>query len=363
MADLYLCDRAFQRIDIIEDHASMVWVDRYYSAGDVELKFTPDAWGLRRLRMGHYLSFEDSKQYMIIESIVEDSKTKLITVRGRDLRSLFARRINKGILEAGSPDEQSAAGAIVESYKKNISQTSTTVDRFSNMVEGTHYWPWGGGPLGFRDFAAETVYDEMVSIGESANVGWTVEYYDRYKVASGGTIWDKLVFYVFIGIDRSIKQNDRRAVVFDARLDNLENVSKVQSEKDWANVVFVKDKTHPAGGVYVNIAAYIDDDFGTGRRVMTTSVDSEDRTKYTDNQWISLRRAYARRAARKRTRVNYLDGRLVDSLFTYGWDYHMGDLVTIGQDKSSAQDARIVEYIYSKTESGIDQYPTFKVVE
>lgn len=363
MADVYLCDRAFQRIDIIEDFVSMVWVDRYYSAGDVELTFTPDAWGLRRIRMRHYLSFEDSTQYMLIESITEDSKTKLITVRGRDLRSLFDRRINKGILLEGNPMEQSATGAIVESFRKNIKDTPVISDRFENLVEGTHYWPWGGGPMGFRDFAAETVYAEMVSIGESSNVGWTVEYYDRYKVPSGGTYWDKLVFYVFYGIDRSIKQNDRTAVVFDARLENLENVSRIQSEKDWANVVFVKDKTHSSGGVYVYISGFVDDDFKTGRRVMVTSVDGEDRTRYTEAQWADLRRGYARRAARKRQRVDYLDGRLVDTIFNYRWDYHMGDLVTIGQDRTSAQDARIVEYIYSKTENGIEQYPTFKIVE
>lgn len=361
--DLYLCSTSFQKIAIIDDYSSLVWTDRYTKHGDVKVVFDIDSPSLDAIKQNLYFSFTPSDSHMIIESLVTNYEKKTVTVVGRCLKTLFERRLNRNHVLQPSVIEESAAGAATKSVKDNCLDTPVVDDRFANVIVGDHYLPWGGGPSSIRDNGQKDVYSEIVSIVDEPLVGWKMEYRERYQHASGGVHYDKLVFHCYVGSDRTMGNTEGRgAVIFDPQLDNISDVSVVKSNELYKNVIAVRWGNNGTGWTYAKTGLYQVDNYRINRRVglYTPEVSIEEIEGRLDNAMNAYGRAEAARCAP----INVMDGTaLSDGPFKYGWDYFMGDKVTIGYDKKTRQEARVIEYIWSNDENGWTHYPTFKIIE
>lgn len=370
MADeLYLCNTSFERTDIIDDYVSMIWTDRYYAAGEIQLRFSKNAKSAAKMRKNWYLSFDKSPSHMIIDTILFDSDKNQVVVTGMCLKSLFMRRINK---LAGQPDRATggntgAAFALMyNSVYNNLISVATPPgeDRFTKFAAEMGFVPFGGGPETNRDSSATTVYDELVSMSQGVNVGWDVRYYKDFTRVNGSHVYDSIVYHGYMGVDRSDRNTDGRPeIIFDPILDNIENVSFIDSNANFISDVAVVDPESTSGFFYVRGWIPPMDPFNVERRVRMIRMGNEKREDYTRAQWVQLMNSYARKELAKAPPQYILDGRLLnDGPFTYGFDYNMGDRVTIGIDQVNPQKARIIEYIWSYDQNGVKEYPTFKVV-
>ena len=101
---VYLLDKNFKKVKLIDEYISLIWTDRYNEAGDFELYLDASLENVKTFQIGMYLSSTSSEHMMIIETVeiksdIEDG-SKLI-VSGRSLESILSRRIvwNQTIFE------------------------------------------------------------------------------------------------------------------------------------------------------------------------------------------------------------------------------------------------------------------------
>lgn len=361
--DLYVCNLQFKPIALIEDYSSLVWTDRYTKHGDCKVVFDMDSPDLDHIEKDLYFSFTPSDSHMIIESLVTDYEKGTVTVVARCLKTVFERRLNRQHVIGDVHEEESAAGAATKSVTQNC-VTCPVEDRFTNFVIGDHFLPWGGGPNSTRDNGAKDVYSEIVSIVDEALVGWKMEFRSSYTYSSGRKVYDKLVFHCYVGSDRTIGNTEGRgAVIFDPVLDNISDVSVVDSFETWRNVIGVRWGRSGQGWTYVVRAGYRTDNYNINRRVAlyTPEMDLGD---VTGEEQRKVMTAYGRAEGDRLMPIKVMDGTMLsDGPFEYGWDYFLGDKVTIGYDKKTRQSARVIEYIWSNDANGWSHYPTFKIVD
>lgn len=97
MSILYIRNANDRHIYALEEsYSSLIWTERYQEAGDFVLEIPLNAANVDRYKPGNYLSLDDSRESMIIESREIDDTTDepLLKVKGRSLSSLLSRRAN-----------------------------------------------------------------------------------------------------------------------------------------------------------------------------------------------------------------------------------------------------------------------------
>lgn len=359
--DLYVTDERFRPLAVVDDYHSFIWTDRYYAYGDAELSLHRTSKQSPLLRPGHHLTMDNSTSQMVIESVEETAQTGILKVKGRSTESLLERRLNFGAFDNVEPITQSASGAMQQSFEQNILRAGG----FLNTINGNHYLPWGGGPEGRRQKTARNAYDEISSIGEEANVGWKFRYRPEY-IKADVTYIDKLVFETSMGIDRSASSGAQHSVIFDVGLDNITDMSTLWSTERYKNDVWAKTFGDEAAATnpIERLHSYSDTSYYRSEiREMVMEFDPALYTGRGVDYIYRMRRGMARAELVNHPIDHYIDGRLLSGgPYRYGFHYGLGDKVTIGQDPATSRNARIIEYIWSYDETGVTEYPTFKVV-
>lgn len=85
-----------QRVGLIDDYVSIIWNDKYYSAGDINIVVPLNNYNLSILKKNNFVSREDTKEIAIIETVTvtkTENGEKLINATGRMAQSLLGRRI------------------------------------------------------------------------------------------------------------------------------------------------------------------------------------------------------------------------------------------------------------------------------
>ncbi len=88
--ELYILNNNFLREHVIDNFVSLIWTERYTSAGDVQLTLVPTKFYIDSLKPGTYLSIPESQDIMIIETqLIENG---LLKISGRDLLTILNQR-------------------------------------------------------------------------------------------------------------------------------------------------------------------------------------------------------------------------------------------------------------------------------
>lgn len=361
---LYLCNNRFQKTDIVEGFNSLTWTDRYTSAGDFQMKFSANDPTAKKLDTDLYLSMDGTNRHMVIENYVKDSNTNTITFSGRDLRALLERKSNWYALQKQANTKDPTRHGI-NTVARDLVQLSCImqIDGFDNMVLGNDFLPWGATPSTQRDYSTSNVYDALATMCTEAEVGFEVEYMPEFTPNGGTKVFNKLVFYLRMGLDRSLKQTSRPQVVFDPSLDNIVDVSEVK-QVGGAHTVFLKDEDASGGYVRMVHSTPPSDPYNAKLRNIIYTPTESDKNGFGGSDINVYRRYLTYKAVRAHRPIHVFDGKLLaEGPFTYNWDYALGDIVSIGVDPATTQRARISEYIWSYDENGFTEYPTFKVTE
>lgn len=381
--------------DVVEGHSSLIWTERWQPTGEIQMK-TPNISQVSKLvKEGTLLGLLDSKEVMVAESVligVDDDGSRELTVTGRTIES-FAEERPRFI----NTDSQAVAGAayrqsdwiarhlygiFVYAYIKEgvpgyvdpneyidtalpntaaavkIRRTETTANRA--FVEGTikdtidrQLLDWN---LGLRNIRPYSDIDQVLSWNSSGQ---------RMTIEGPKTNYDKLVFEVYDGLDRSLSQTARPPVYFSYDDGYIDDISYFRSIKDYKNVAFVSDEQGHSQVVYAEgtSAATLKN---RDRRIMEVKVPPSDPNGNTPagngNEAVVKLQAAGKIALSKQLKTNLFTGNvLAGSPFKYNRDYFLGDKVTIRGEYGYLQDLIVSEYIRIDDREGPREYPTLRL--
>lgn len=349
--EVYIMNKNFTPICIIEAYESLIWTERYNECSDFELVMPIQDVPLEFLRPDNYVAISGSNKTMIIEDIpIEDNADEAdrIIVTGRSLESILNRRIIWG-QETVSTNIESVIFSILN---KNVVNPSETSRKINDIILQTSEDSSILSITIQSQYSGEEVYKTVEDICKTYDVGFKMELNNL----------NQMVFQLYKGVDRSFTQTERPPVIFSPSFDNLIKSKYIESTKTYKNVGLVAGEGE-----------------GTARKTTTVgdaNISGLDRREIfieahvsSNNGDISETDYYAQLKARgNETLAEYAPIYTFEAetepngIFKYGRDYSVGDIVQMVNEYGIKVRARITEIVISHSIDGISVIPTFVVV-
>ncbi len=82
----------------------------------------------------------------------------------------------------------------------------------------------------------------------------------------------------------------------------------------------------------------------------------------TDAEYIDQLEGKGAEELAKKPFLKAFDGEVDTTMYNYGDDFGMGDILQIADDYGHSTKSRVIEMIYSQNADGISMYPTFQTI-
>lgn len=373
---LYVLNKSYETVDIIDTYVELIWADRFRECGDFEL-YLPVNYCVRgTLAKGNYLHLPKSDHYMIIEDSTTttqpagkgDPSFKLI---GRSLESILDRRIIWPQIDYSG----TVHGLIKRILTENVIDPSMTNRKISNFT----FTDSSGGRMDeyiSAQYHGENVKDVIESLCSEYNLGYRVR-----PQGSGG-----FDFTLYSGEDRSYSQETNPWVVFGPKYENIADTTLAETNSKYRNTAMMFNEYQHTYQV-----PHTDPDTGeTTTESVTELVRSEvevfnklgsvsglDRKEIFINSNIShndangnyidpslyrhLMSAEGKKELEEYTRTSAFIGSCETyRQFVLGRDFNLGDIVSIENEYGQKGRCRVIEVIYSSNKNGESILPTFE---
>lgn len=338
--DLWLLDKNFRKVEVIDTYISFIWTDRYMEAGDFSLTFKMNSELLDIYKEGYYLSCSFSKKLMIIEDFelttnVEDGDE--LTISGRSLESILDRRIvwNQTIFNG---DLQNAIERLLNDAIISPSIADRAIDNFiflrnederiADLTIDTQY-------------TGDNLYEVISNLCKETNIGFEV-------LPSNGYF----VFHLFIGEDRS------HEVIFSPEFGNLQSSDYKETYSAYRNVALVAGEGEGAA----RRTAVVGEATGLDRKEMYVDARnvSSNSGAVPATSYVKQLQQQGEDALIEAQKIHSHFGDIIPNVYkSYGIDYQIGDFVTFMDSYGFKSTPRVDEYIYSDNTNEIKAYPTF----
>jgi len=392
--DLYIFNKSFDTVAVIDEYESFNWTDRYNKAGDFELTLLITSELLSVLKSDYYVYFSQSEHLMIIEGVeiqVDEEKGNRLIVTGRSLESLLERRIvwTKKKFNLAMNFQRSIVELVINAMSTPQAQyigsdwakeITAAADRrkISNMVV-RRTWE---EPLANRikmdaiEYWGENLYDIVTELCASRDpeVGFKITWHQ-----SDNTFH----FYLYIGNDHSSDNTDGNLPVsFSPQLENIFDTDYYESVKGYKTTVLIAGQ-YPKPKQNQNDEEEIEDkttwvcrgknlDVYTGlyRRELfcdARNVPYKDDDNKTTYAWAKVKAALQDEGKKSlnsesNKKATTFEGEVdYRTTYEYGVDYKLGDVVDISDVYGHETKARIVEVTFSDDEEGFSINPTFEM--
>lgn len=225
-------DDSFNLRRIIDVYSSFIWNEYYIGYGDFQLRFPMDASALDYIKEGWYLSIDQSDKFMIIEKIGIETDVQngnYASVEGRSLESILLRRfirndtILTGSLQTGIMRliQSNMLTAAADNRRiERVTFTPSTDPRITSLTTDMEY------------SAGDNLYDAVVGLCDYEKVGFkiTPNFEDTSFVAT-----------LYIGDDRSYKQDTLPWVVFSSKYENLKSSNMALDTRELKNAAIIEN--------------------------------------------------------------------------------------------------------------------------
>lgn len=353
--EISLLDSSFDNIYLLDAFDSLIWTDRYWFCGDFEINVPPSSELLDHLTNTKYFRLPESEHLMIFEDLnihSESEKGNSLVITGRSLESILDRRI----VWTGTTLTGSFQDGIQTILNDAIISPSDTDRDISNFVFSASENPYIVALLIDSQFIGVSVYELISALCRSKEVG--------FKITLNSS--SNFQFELYMGDNRSYNQSLLPYVVFSMDFDNLLNADYVQTSRLLKTIALVEGEAGVGNTpTYVVIDAPGSTATGLNRRelfvkanIIRNSPDGE----LTDAEYIDALEGKGLEELAKNINLEVFDGEIDSTIFKYGIDYFMGDIIQIEDEYGHSAESRITEVIYSQNEEGIRIYPTFTTV-
>lgn len=354
--ELYFLDSDFEEVMVLDSFKSLIWADKYWEAGELDLVCAPLPSTFAGLLNTAYFRIPQSPHRMVLETLniktdIEDGD--VLIIKGRSLESLLDRRIIwDGISLLG--DLQTTLGQVF--YDNVTNPDDPDRDLPFNYIYSTD--PVITAMSINTQFSGEILYDAICAICKAYGLGFTVFY------NSGTGLFD---FKLIAGKDRSYSQSTNSTVAFTAKLNNLLNSNYIASNKLLKTVCLVAGE-EGVGNVRtkVYVAAPGGSLTGLNRREVYLEANINRRTEsgdMTEAEYLLALAGKGEEELAKRTYLEAFDGEVDTTMYNYGDDFEMGDILQLADKYGHQTKSRVVEMVYSQDADGIKMYPIFETLE
>ncbi len=356
--ELFILDKNFETLKIIDKFESLLWTIRYSSYGDFELYTVVDLEELPFFKKDYYVWIRETNRYMFIEKVeissdVEDGAHLKVT--GRSLESILNRRINYA--------EVSYSGNLQAGIRKLLNDNIISPTDFASYRRISNFIFKDSSDSNVTSLTLETKFERGMNIGEAIQKICDSESLG-YRITLSDT--KQFVFELYKGTDRSYDQFDVPYVIFSPKFDNIINSEYVDTDQDFKNIVFVYSERQDENQTYVNKRAVYGKYGvvkGLGRREMYldfSGSNDEDSGMHITSQ---MRQAGKEALSEYQTQTAFEGQVDTTSMFRFEEDFFMGDVVQIANEYGIEAKSRVTEILWSQTNQGLEVYPTFTMVD
>ena len=352
--DLMIYDSNRNPLWLLDIYNSFIWTDRYFKYGDFELHASMNEDLLQYLKQDYYITNANSEHVMIIEKLLINSDIEngnTITVSGRSLESLLERRIiwNRTTL---SGNLQNGIKKLLDENVISPTDSSRKIDNFI-FEESTDSAITGLTIKG--QYTGDNLYEAIASICQENSIG--------FKVTMNSA--NQFVFKLYSGVDRSYGQTENPYVVFSPNFENIVESNYVESKMALKNVTLIGGEGEGTSRKYTSVGTAS----GLDRRELFTDArdiraEDDDGNAIPDSDYLAQLAQRGKEKLAENVDVVAFEGQAdVYSMFTYGTDFFMGDIVQIADEYGHETKSRMVELVSSESEQGVSTYPTFAHVD
>jgi hypothetical protein len=364
--DLYTLTSRFFPRDYITEFTSVIWTERYSSAGDVQLVVPATPEMAEILAPGTFLGLRGTKEIMLLDK--HSVEKGLLTVTGESLVKFLDERPalfkdEEHVGDTGSPygdyKATTTAGQLICSavYLMVINATSTfALDWAREKIVGLElgHVDMNGAPKPLS-FPNGPLYSGIQSLATEEGVGFKL-YLESAKYSTNTYV---LKFATYRGRNRTSDQDVHGVVRLSPRLDSLTDVKEITSLSEYKNVVYVSYK-NAISKHYINPDLPIP----TGFERRSLFVEAPDLYFSTEAKIVEFLDQVARNELANHIYVQMVDGQVSPQIdYKFGDDYYLGDVVELQGFSGLFSKARITEYIRAQDQFGMKEYPTLAVLD
>ena len=348
--NVYVLDKSFNIIDLVDDYESCIWNTYYFAVGDFELYLPATPKNVELLKIGRYLVRDkdiigdDLHNVMIIRALnikTDVEQGNYLTVTGKCLKSMLQRRIvwSQTIL---SGKVESCLRLLINDNAINPVNpdrkiTQLALGKLKNFTETMR-----------KQITGTNLGDAIIDICTTYGIGWEV-YIDSTN---------HMVVDFYKGLDRSDNQNENTRVTFSTDYDSLLTSDYKFSVENYKNVALVAGEGE---GVARKTAIV-----GTASDLERYEiyVDSRDSStnegEITETEYMEQLKEAGMDELETLKYTESFEGEIEPyGNFIYGTDYHLGDIVNVKNEYGITATPRIIGVIESVSDEGISTIPTF----
>lgn len=343
--DLYILDKTFKPIALIDNAASVIWVDRYYDTGDFEIYIPASLKNLSILQEEYYVKRMDSDMIGIIEKI--NLKTDIengdyLTVSGRDLKSILERRIIW--------NQSNLSGKVEMILRQLINENLISPAMAARKISGVKL----GSIKGFTETAefqvtGDNLLDKVIELCKAAEIGWKVTLNEEAQI----------IIEFYRGTNRSYSQSANPYVVFSPTFDNLLTTETQQDITTYKNAALVAGEGEGTARKTVALGTAS----GMSRRELFIDARdiSSNEGEITSIQYTELLKQRGNEKLAAAVKTLGVSG-TAETALTYklNEDYFLGDTVAVENEYGTKANSKILEVIECEDQNGISIIPTFE---
>lgn len=357
--ELYTLDSLLRRERVIDTFDSLIWTERFNSAGDFELvvESTP---GNRDLFVkDQWLALNESVRCMSVETLedtVDDSGRELLKISGSSIEfTTLDNRVAFNVKDdlvtnpkwtlLGHPADiaRTVFHDICVTGVLDLSDVLPFVTAVDILPDDTIPEP---SDVITIDVEPDTVYNVIKQICELYDMGFRlIRNFDLSQLA----------FDIYVGSDRTSQQTDLPAVIFSQDLNNVTKVTRLESVVDTKNIAYVYSNL----GFEEVVPSGTDPDIiGFERKVLVVKMDDIEVGTLPAVVTAMMQQKGTEELSKHRGFVGF-DGEVSHTnQYKYGVDYQLGDLVEVHGKDGYSSIVRVTEQIFSSDQEGERSYPT-----
>lgn len=343
--------------DTIQNFDTLVWTERYGSAGEFQLSVEKQISLISTLPTGTLVSHTDTKEVMIVENheVEKPKKGNLkVTISGRSLETFVENRPTAGSLLSISPNTNIETSAVAAS-------ATIAAQLLKGSLEPGTASVWNAIP-NLRIVTAMRVLDTpMAQVIQRGDVYSRV--LDLLKLANGGIKMVRpsgaqttLDLVVHDGVDRT------QTIVFNTLREDLEDCKYFWSIKGFKN--FAQIATDITNRLYKSrdVPGLDTDIKGLDRRIVY--VDANDlKLSYSPATSTDVVAARGQLELDADIKLYLMEAKITETAKPkFKLNYDVGDLVTVVGEFQASQTMRINEYVLTVDKAGMRGFPSLSAL-
>lgn len=349
--DIYVLNDKFEKELIIDEFESCIWNIKYTEAGDFELYLAAVPSLLNHLKTNKYLLRDKDvktdrlENVMIIESIETQTDIEQgdhFIIKGRDLKSLLARRvvIDQTILNGG------VEGCVRGMIDQNVINPTDSKRKMPKVMLGMAK---GYADTLKKQVTGDNLLEFITEVLNSYGLG-------LYAYVKNGNIYFELVK----GNDLSDEQSVNPRIVFSHENENILTSDYVMDMSEFKNAAVVAGEGEGIARKKVTVGT------AEGLNRYEVYVDSRNTSsnegEISDIEYTNMLIEEGVETLAELGAVSTFDGEIeTNGMYIYGKDFNLGDIVTVVNRFGIKCNPRIVGTIESFSDEGEKIIPEFSV--